>query len=68
MFSVVDDLMQSMFLCSRCFCVVDVLVWSIFEDPWGISLAGTVDVSTLNVLTLSNFEVPQGMIYLHRPL
>ena len=46
---------RSMFRCSRCFAVVNELVWSIFGVPQGMSLAGAINVSTWSMFRCSRY-------------
>ena len=52
----------STFRHGRCFGVVSVQMWVMFEVPQGMLLAGTLDVSVKSMLRHSQrFEVPQGV-------
>ena len=53
---------RSMFRCSRCIDVVNVLVWSILEVPQGMSLVGTINVSTWSMFRCSQYVIARNFI------
>ena len=57
-----------MFRCSRCFAVVNVLVWSIFEVPQGMSLAGAIDVSAWSMLRCNRYVIARNFFISGRNL
>ena len=59
---------RSMFRCSQCFAVVNVLVGLIFEVPQGLSLTGTIDVSAWSMLQCSRYVITRNFIISGRNL
>ena len=59
---------RSMFRCSRCFAVVNLLVRSIFEVPQGMSLAGAINVSTWSMFRCSRYVIARNFFISGRNL
>ena len=59
---------RSMFRCSRCFAVVNELVWSIFGVPQGMSLAGAINVSTWSMFRCSRYVIARNFFISGRNL
>ena len=59
---------RSMFRWSRCFAVVNVLVWSKFEVPQGMSLAGAIDVSAWSMLRCNRYVIARNFFISGRNL
>ena len=57
-----------MFRCSRCFAVVNELVWSIFGVPQGMSLAGAINVSTWSMFRCSRYVIARNFFISGRNL
>ena len=62
------NLSRPMFRGSRCSAVVNVLVWSIFEVPQGMSLAGAIDVSAWSMLRCNRYVIARNFFISGRNL